>query len=148
MKEAFAMRNHYVIGDVHGCYDDFIALLKKIEEKDKDAQIILVGDLIDRGPKSQEMLLWAMENITVNGWYKYEEPEESEVQKKSNLWERNYWEHILAKKLYPYTLVERFLPFVEAENSVNEKDRMTQETMYEYANILAYEYEQQYIQQI
>ena len=41
---------HYVIGDIHGCYQDMMALLNKIESQDQDAQIIFVGDFIDRGP--------------------------------------------------------------------------------------------------
>lgn len=36
----------YIIGDVHGCYDTLIALIKKLPEK---AEIIFLGDLIDRG---------------------------------------------------------------------------------------------------
>ena len=52
---------HYVIGDVHGCYDEMIALLQKIEERDSEAIIYFVGDFIDRGPKVWEVLEWAME---------------------------------------------------------------------------------------
>ena len=40
---------HYVIGDIHGCYQDMMALLNKIESQDQDAQIIFVGDFIDLG---------------------------------------------------------------------------------------------------
>ena len=40
---------HYVIGDVHVCYDELMLLLQKIEAKDKDARYIFVGDFIDRG---------------------------------------------------------------------------------------------------
>ena len=47
---------HYVIGDVHGCYEDFL-LLK--ERRDPDATIILTGDFLDRGPEVWEMLGWA-----------------------------------------------------------------------------------------
>ena len=36
---------HYVIGDVHGCYDEMIALLNKIEARDSEAIIYFVGDL-------------------------------------------------------------------------------------------------------
>ena len=50
---------HYVIGDVHGCYDELAALLTIIERKDKAARFILLGDLIDRGPKVWEVLYWA-----------------------------------------------------------------------------------------
>jgi len=58
----------WVVGDVHGCYDEFQKLLKNRNIK-KDDTIILVGDIIDRGPQQIEMLKWAMENITENGKY-------------------------------------------------------------------------------
>ncbi|MBO5303419.1 MAG: metallophosphoesterase [Lachnospiraceae bacterium] len=60
---------HYVIGDVHGCYDEMMALIKLIEENDNDAKIIFVGDLIDRGPDVIKVLNWAMEHITSDGKY-------------------------------------------------------------------------------
>lgn len=49
-----------IIGDIHGCYDEFISLLKKIQYKKKKDKLILLGDLMDRGPKSWEMLQIAM----------------------------------------------------------------------------------------
>ena len=61
---------HYVIGDVHGCYDELMRLLEKIESKDPDAVIYFVGDFIDRGPKVWETIQWAMEHITLNGKYR------------------------------------------------------------------------------
>ena len=61
---------HYVIGDIHGCYQDMIALLNKIESQDQDAQIIFVGDFIDRGPDVDKVLEWCMENIKLDGKYK------------------------------------------------------------------------------
>ena len=60
---------HYVIGDVHGCYDEMMLLLQKIEKSDPEAQFIFVGDFIDRGPKVWDVLEWAMENITKDGKY-------------------------------------------------------------------------------
>ena len=45
-----------LIGDIHGCYDEFIALLKKSKfNKDKD-RLIILGDFIDKGPKSFEII--------------------------------------------------------------------------------------------
>ena len=61
---------HYVIGDIHGCYQDMIALLNKIESQDQDAQIIFVGDFIDRGPDVDKVLDWSLENITLDGKYR------------------------------------------------------------------------------
>ena len=34
---------HYVIGDVHGCYEDFLLLKERI---DPEATIILTGDFL------------------------------------------------------------------------------------------------------
>ena len=42
---------HYVVGDVHGCFDDLMAMIETIEKRDEDARIIFVGDSINRGPK-------------------------------------------------------------------------------------------------
>lgn len=61
---------HYVIGDIHGCYQDMMALLNKIESQDQDAQIIFVGDFIDRGPDVDKVLDWSLENITLDGKYR------------------------------------------------------------------------------
>lgn len=60
---------HYVIGDVHGCYDEMIALINKIESSDKNAEIMFVGDFIDRGPKVWETLEWMMNNVSADGKY-------------------------------------------------------------------------------
>ena len=61
---------HYVIGDVHGCFKDLMKLLDKIEEKDKAARFIFVGDFIDRGPDVWETLEWAKGHVTKTGKYR------------------------------------------------------------------------------
>ncbi len=50
-----------VIGDIAGQYKALIALVDKMP---KD-EIVLVGDLVDRGPQSKEVIEWAMKNATV-----------------------------------------------------------------------------------
>ncbi len=50
---------HYVISDIHGCFDELMALVKKIKLKDEDILYIL-GDAVDRGPKPVEVLKWMM----------------------------------------------------------------------------------------
>ena len=45
----------YCISDIHGCYDEFIELIEKIELKYDDVLYIL-GDVIDRGNKVVECL--------------------------------------------------------------------------------------------
>lgn len=41
-----------LIGDVHGCLDEFNDLVKKISYNKETDRLILLGDLIDRGPDS------------------------------------------------------------------------------------------------
>lgn len=53
------MLNHYVIGDVHGC---FYTLKKLISKLPKDADIIFVGDLVDKGNFSKEVVEFVIEN--------------------------------------------------------------------------------------
>lgn len=50
-----------VIGDVHGCYDEFKEALDKIHaetpsKKAKKCLKILLGDLVNKGPKNEEVL--------------------------------------------------------------------------------------------
>lgn len=59
----------YIVGDIHGCYDEWMLLKNKIEKEDEEAVFILVGDIVDRGPKVCDMLIWAMDNITEDGKY-------------------------------------------------------------------------------
>ena len=46
----------YVVGDIQGCYDEFEALLKQIEFSPPRDQMVLAGDLVNRGPKSLQTL--------------------------------------------------------------------------------------------
>lgn len=59
----------YVIGDIHGCYNEWVELKDRIESEDSDAKFILVGDIVDRGPQVFDMIQWAMKNITTDGKY-------------------------------------------------------------------------------
>ncbi len=49
----------YVISDIHGEYDKFVELLKKIKFKDADTLYVL-GDVVDRGPHPIKTLLMLM----------------------------------------------------------------------------------------
>ena len=51
---------HYVMGDIHGEADRFHAMLKKIKFSEDDV-LILLGDVIDRGPDGIALLLEIME---------------------------------------------------------------------------------------
>lgn len=54
----------YVMSDIHGCYEEFLAMLETISFSDAD-QLIIAGDCIDRGKQSYEMLKW-MEQCPLN----------------------------------------------------------------------------------
>jgi serine/threonine protein phosphatase 1 len=45
-----------VVSDIHGCYDKWIALLKKVEFNPKSDHLILLGDYVDRGKQSKEVV--------------------------------------------------------------------------------------------
>ena len=49
----------WIIGDVHGCYDTLLALINKLP---KEAEIVFVGDLIDRGENSKKVIKLIRDN--------------------------------------------------------------------------------------
>ena len=62
-----------IIGDIHGCFDELIELLEKLGYNVNDPQrvipplgrkAIFLGDLVDRGPKSVEVLNLVMQMVS------------------------------------------------------------------------------------
>ncbi len=49
------MAQTIVIGDIHGCYDELLALLNRVSLSSDD-RVVAVGDLTVKGPKSAEVL--------------------------------------------------------------------------------------------
>jgi diadenosine tetraphosphatase ApaH/serine/threonine PP2A family protein phosphatase len=50
-----------VVGDVHGCLDELFALLAKCGATSDD-RVVLVGDVVAKGPDSQGVVQWARES--------------------------------------------------------------------------------------
>jgi len=55
----------YCISDLHGCYDEFMALLEKIKFNPQDDIIYMLGDAVDRGEKSIDCLKFIMETKNI-----------------------------------------------------------------------------------
>ena len=51
----------FAIGDIHGCFNEFKALLEVKIKIRIDDKIILLGDYIDRGPQSKEVIDFIIE---------------------------------------------------------------------------------------
>lgn len=51
------MKRTIFVGDIQGCYDEFLALLKKCHYNSKKDELILLGDMINRGSKSLDMMV-------------------------------------------------------------------------------------------
>ena len=54
----------YVMSDIHGCYDEYLKMLEKINFSDNDT-LYIVGDVCERGPKVIDVLLHMMEHKNI-----------------------------------------------------------------------------------
>jgi len=52
----------WVIGDIHGCWETLQRLLERVKWVPEQDELWLVGDLVNRGPSSLEVLRWAYEH--------------------------------------------------------------------------------------
>ena len=52
----------YAIGDIQGCFEPFLRLLDALNYRQGEDQLWLLGDLVNRGPHSLEVLRWAHEH--------------------------------------------------------------------------------------
>lgn len=57
----FSMRDTWFVGDIHGCKKTFFRLLEAIGPSES-TQIVLLGDLINRGPESAQILDFVMKS--------------------------------------------------------------------------------------
>jgi len=58
-----------ILTDIHGNFDTMMALLGMIPQEEKNKGIAICGDLIDRGPKSKQVIQYCIDNnvIVVRG---------------------------------------------------------------------------------
>ncbi|GAA0828271.1 metallophosphoesterase family protein [Streptosporangium amethystogenes subsp. fukuiense] len=49
------MRRTVIVGDIHGCFDELLELLEKVDLRPDDL-LVSVGDLVDRGPAPGEVV--------------------------------------------------------------------------------------------
>jgi len=50
-------RKIFAVGDIHGCYDKLAAMMKILPWRKEEGDLLLfIGDYIDRGPKSREVV--------------------------------------------------------------------------------------------
>ena len=52
---------HLVVGDIHGCYGAFLKILKESKFKPAKDKLWLTGDLVNRGPKSADVVRHVMD---------------------------------------------------------------------------------------
>ena len=48
--------NRWVIGDIQGCYREFVQLMDRIDFQPGDDELWLVGDLVNRGPDNAAVM--------------------------------------------------------------------------------------------
>ncbi|WDE98234.1 metallophosphoesterase [Lentisphaera profundi] len=56
------MKRKVFVGDIHGCYTEFLDLLKKVNYDPVSDRLISVGDIINKGPQSAAVLDYFIAN--------------------------------------------------------------------------------------
>ena len=53
----------FIVGDIHGCFDELVRILEQVGYFERsDLMVILVGDLVSKGPKSLEVIQFSREH--------------------------------------------------------------------------------------
>ena len=55
-EEEITGKRIFIIGDIHGCYDELVDLLEETNARDPKMCVIFVGDLMNKGPKSAQVV--------------------------------------------------------------------------------------------
>lgn len=54
--------NIIIVGDIHGCLDELKLLLKKCSYNVETHSVVLVGDLVNKGPASKQVVQYCRKN--------------------------------------------------------------------------------------
>ncbi|XP_041348920.1 serine/threonine-protein phosphatase 1-like isoform X1 [Gigantopelta aegis] len=54
--ELIGNRSVFVVGDVHGCYDELMDLMAEAKKKEPNILYIFAGDFVNKGPKVKEVV--------------------------------------------------------------------------------------------
>lgn len=111
----------YIIGDVHGCYDTLLALVDKLPKK--KAKLVFVGDIIDKGIHSAQVIEYiktnnhycilgnhelnmikALRYINSDYTHKWKANEGEQTMKSYKNTSYNIYEHIMWLETLPYYL--------------------------------------------
>jgi serine/threonine protein phosphatase 1 len=55
------MRRILAIGDIHGCYTKLVSLMEKVKVNPEEDILVFIGDYIDRGDRSKEVIDYLIE---------------------------------------------------------------------------------------
>lgn len=61
------LKRRLVISDIHGCYEQFIQLLELVKYSPRRDQLILLGDYVDRGRNSKEVVELVIKLVKEDG---------------------------------------------------------------------------------
>lgn len=72
--KASEMNRTIFIGDIQGCFDEWMQLLEKLNYQPEKDELILLGDVLNRGPKSKDVMKYLLKHPkikTVMGNHEY-----------------------------------------------------------------------------
>ena len=95
------------VGDVHGCFDELSELYNKCKSQDSEIVLIFVGDLVFKGPKTQEVISFVRKTDSFSVRGNHEQSILTEILHKR----RN--EPVRDKRKFVYDLTERDEEFLQ-----------------------------------
>jgi bis(5'-nucleosyl)-tetraphosphatase (symmetrical) len=103
-------RRTFVVGDIHGCLNDLYNLLEYARFREGQDRLVLVGDLVDRGPDSAGVLRFARKLRATVVLGNHEEKH------------LRYWRHVQLAKADPSYRIPMSMPHPEVHQTLSEED--------------------------